>query len=1024
MLYKKSKEKTLTPELFKNPTSEYRGTPFWAWNCKLNKEILTRQIEYLKEMGFGGFHMHSRSGMATEYLSDDFFDLIKTCVDKAKQEDMLAYLYDEDRWPSGAVGGLLTKEKKYRQRYLLITRNTEKSCADMQTAYETGETYRIASFKVELNDDGTLKNYVKAEESANVWNVYFKTSDDDPWYNDQAYADTLNGEAIEKFIELTYEGYKKAVGEEFDKTIPSIFTDEAQYKVAKGLGFAEDKSDIILPWTWNFADTFSKVYGEDINDKIPEIIWDLPNNEPNRIRYCYIDHVCERFVSGFADNCGKWCSENGIYLTGHVLEEVSLSSQTSAVGEAMRSYRSFGMPGIDMLCDSTEFSTAKQAQSASHQYGKEGVMSELYGVTSWLFDFRGHKFQGDWQAALGITLRVPHLSWVSMKGSAKRDYPASISYQSPWYKKYPYIEDHFARVNTALTRGKPIVKVGVIHPIETYWLHYGPAENTYDIRTQLENNFTNVINWLLFGQIDFDFISESLLKDQYCGTDGGFNVGQMKYDAVVVPGCETLRKSTLDALSEFEKAGGKIIFMGSAPRLIDAKKSSGGKELFDKCISIGFSKTELLASLKDERCIDIINSNGNRADNLIYTMREDTDGKWLFIAHAVKNPNKDITPAQNIRLSIKGRFKPMFYNTLDGTITEPDFEIKGNSTVMNFEIYDNDSILLKLLPEKEERRSCGEYDGEPISEIDIKAKVKYSRKEDNVYVLDMAEYSVDGGKFEPIDEILRIDEKIRKQLNLVCADGTHAQPWVMPEEDPKHFVTLRFNIESEISAENIYLALEEGDNIIFNGETVEKKICGYYVDEAIFRIPLPPLKTGINTLEVTVPISDRLSLENMFILGDFDVNAIGCGAKITKKSDDIAFGSITGQGLAFYGGNVVYETEISTPGGCLEIEVGSYRGSLISVEIDGKDSGNIAYAPYKLCVGHVDEGKHTVKLTLYGNRNNTFGALHLTSVPTLGPYYWYGPNSWYTEGQQWAYEYKLAETGILKSPIFRIYSEE
>ena len=96
MLYKKIKDPTLSAELFKNPTSEYRGTPFWAWNCKLNKELLTRQIEYLKEMGFGGFHMHSRSGMATEYLSEDFFELVKACADKAKKEDMLAYLYDED----------------------------------------------------------------------------------------------------------------------------------------------------------------------------------------------------------------------------------------------------------------------------------------------------------------------------------------------------------------------------------------------------------------------------------------------------------------------------------------------------------------------------------------------------------------------------------------------------------------------------------------------------------------------------------------------------------------------------------------------------------------------------------------------------------------------------------------------------------------------------------------------------------------------------------------------------------------
>jgi len=132
-------------------------------------------------------------------------------------------------------------------------------------------------------------------------------------------------------------------------------------------------------------------------------------------------------------------------LTGHMMSEQSLESQTSALGEAMRSYRSFQLPGIDMLCDYREYTTAKQAQSASNQYGRPGVISELYGVTNWDFDFRGHKLSGDWQAALGVTTRVHHLNWVSMEGEAKRDYPAAIGYQSPWYKEYPMIEDHFGR---------------------------------------------------------------------------------------------------------------------------------------------------------------------------------------------------------------------------------------------------------------------------------------------------------------------------------------------------------------------------------------------------------------------------------------------------------------------------------------------------------------------------------------------------------------------------------------------------
>ena len=134
-----------------------------------------------------------------------------------------------------------------------------------------------------------------------------------------------------------------------------------------------------------------------------------------------MNHMCERFVSAFVDTIGQWCMEHNIAFTGHMMQEPTLSSQTDSLGEAMRCYRNFQIPGMDLLCDRVELTTAKQVQSAVHQYGREGMLSELYGVTGWDFDFKGHKRQGDWQAALGVTVRVHHLTWVSMNGEAKRD---------------------------------------------------------------------------------------------------------------------------------------------------------------------------------------------------------------------------------------------------------------------------------------------------------------------------------------------------------------------------------------------------------------------------------------------------------------------------------------------------------------------------------------------------------------------------------------------------------------------------
>ena len=171
MLYKRKDEKDLDPELFRNPSAEYRGAPFWAWNTKLEKEELLWQLDILKEMGFGGAHMHVRTGMATPYLSDEYMEMVRACIEKCKDEGMHAYLYDEDRWPSGAAGGLVTKDLQYRARYLLFTpvpygTGADKLASDSSSAAsgraENGTL--VGCFDIELNAEGKLLSYRKFQE--------------------------------------------------------------------------------------------------------------------------------------------------------------------------------------------------------------------------------------------------------------------------------------------------------------------------------------------------------------------------------------------------------------------------------------------------------------------------------------------------------------------------------------------------------------------------------------------------------------------------------------------------------------------------------------------------------------------------------------------------------------------------------------------------------------------------------------------------------------------------------------------
>ena len=404
-------------------------------NKKLNKEELVDQVEQFKKMGMGGFHIHCRVGLDTEYLGEEFFSCVEACEEKAKEEGLLCYLYDEDRWPSGSAGGLVTKDLENRTRFLVLApvgyeEKEEEGYMAAAKAVRSKNRTHLGYYRIFLDEQGFLSSYEfsveKPEDTENVWEAYLEISGDTPWFNNQAYVNTLDKKAIRKFLDITHEQYYKRLGEDFGSEIKSIFTDEPQTTHKGMLVTPFDQEPVITPFTDDFDKTFQEKYGYSVIQKLPEIFWETKDDSGLQVRYHYHDHVMERFSEAFGDQIGKWCLDHGIYLTGHMLNEWTLYSQTLAIGECMRPMKNFGMPGVDMLCDRRELSTLKQAESVSRQQGREGVMCEIYGVTGWTFDFRNHKLAGDWQAALGVTFRVPHLTWVSMEGEGKRDYPACI----------------------------------------------------------------------------------------------------------------------------------------------------------------------------------------------------------------------------------------------------------------------------------------------------------------------------------------------------------------------------------------------------------------------------------------------------------------------------------------------------------------------------------------------------------------------------------------------------------------------
>ena len=71
--------------MFSDPSSEYRSAPFWVWNKDVTKADIDRTLHDFKNTGFGGVFLHPRYGLITEYLSTEWFDLVKYSRDVAKE---------------------------------------------------------------------------------------------------------------------------------------------------------------------------------------------------------------------------------------------------------------------------------------------------------------------------------------------------------------------------------------------------------------------------------------------------------------------------------------------------------------------------------------------------------------------------------------------------------------------------------------------------------------------------------------------------------------------------------------------------------------------------------------------------------------------------------------------------------------------------------------------------------------------------------------------------------------------------
>ena len=513
----------------------YGPIPFWSWNDELETEKLTKQVDWMKQVGMGGFIMHARSGLKTEYLSKEWMECVKTCADRAKDKQMKAWIYDENGWPSGFVGGRLLEKEENRDRYIL---------------FQIGDFDEKATVTYLLHDD-TIERVKKKDREGSYLNLYIHVS--------TSTADILNPEVVKQFLQLTHEQYSAYFGAEFSDKIEGFFTDEPQYQ------------RWYTPYTKQIADYFQTEYGEDILERLGLLF--VEKEGYREFRYRYWKGMQKLMLESFAKQVYTWCDEHGVKLTGHYVEEVTLGFQMMACGGIMPFYEYEHIPGIDWLAKASDCELApRQVGSVAAQLGKKRVLTETFGCCGWDVTPAEMKRILSFQYVNGVNMMCHHLLPYSERGVRKYDYPAHYSDLNPWVsKEFRSFNEYYTNMGCLLGEGEQHVNVAVLHPIRSaYFVFQRELEEEGFGTKVLDDSLKQTCRSLSSRGINYHFLDETLMEKYGFARGNQIGCGRCQYDYLVLPTIYTMDQSTEKLLHQYVKQGGKVLLLGEKPTYVEA----------------------------------------------------------------------------------------------------------------------------------------------------------------------------------------------------------------------------------------------------------------------------------------------------------------------------------------------------------------------------------------------------------------------------------------------------------------------
>ncbi len=975
-----------TFKLFSDPPAEFRPAPLWVWNEDMTVEKIKTQLEDLKQKGSGGVFVHPRPGLITPYLSEEWLGLFKETVFLARQLGLKVWIYDENSYPSGFAGGLVPAArpefvrsglKATIQKIPSLTGVKEPICLLQQL----GEKF------VDITD--RVKAGEKGWPEGRYWLFEVVRQEPSPWYGGFTYVDLMRPGVTEVFLHLTLDAYKRVAGEEFGRTIPGSFQDEAEIAPAGG--------SMAVNYTPAIFSEFSRRRGYELLSELPALLEETGDFQ--QVRHDFYLTCLELFVENWARPYYDYCARNNLQLTGHYWEHDWPVPRVNPDNMALSAYAQ--MPGIDILMNEWSFDVhaqfgnaraVRELRSVANQLGRKRTLSETYGASGWDLSFFDQKRIGDWEYALGVNFLNQHLSFSTIAGARKRDHPLSFSYHEPWWSAYRLMNDYFGRLSVAMSCGQQLNQILVIEPTTSAWMYYSPVVRNENF-SRIGQAFQDFIHQLESLQVEYDLGSEFIIREHGSVEDRKFRVGERAYELVILPpGTENLEERTASLLHDFLKNGGQVLSWAADSLRLGGRPSSLAGELaswrgYRKMAGEQLS-TELIKKHSGAaKEIEFRNLSGERM--LFHHRRQFKDGQLLFLANVSAEQ-----PASG-QVILRGRSVER-WDAFSGEAFSYPADIKRGKAVVKFSLKPGESLLLAIYQRGKNRLKPSSGEKVQAGEILKISPTEVERLDPNVLSLDYCDLLI-GSRREKDLYFYRAQQKTYQ------AHGWERNPWDSAIQFQDTIISknlfpagsgfsaeYHFQVMPGVNLKSLRLVVERPEifRVSVNGRQLEPIPGEYWLDRNFGFYRLDGVaRYGLNVVRLTVsPFNLLAELEPVYVLGDFSLRPERKGFLVVPSAR-LKTGSWKDQGLIFYGHRVAYDAEFTVE----EQEIGKYnfmfgagrwQGALAEILVNGRAAGFLLSPEDRIDITRsLLPGKNKLRFVVYGTLKNTLGPHHLNPPP-------------------------------------------